>query len=385
MKGYYGPIIETPFLKEERGFLLMDKRNEDLFLTATLLPLRFWSGSHGSWLFSRDLMRRVCMIFIMCCLLFLGGCTDIHYCWPAKFPDRSNILFSKDISRSEMHKLLGKPIATSRYWGVDLFRDTSSESDATFVLIVIIPSPVGIFTDDINQYILVAYDQNDVAMGRQIGIHRAPSHWRPPVHCKDSYPDPLILTTGDFTFEVDKWDPVGTLLATTQRRDAYLALAKTSPYCTAVVGCRADKCTDTFRVDREEAISLLPRGTMWGKDSLPSNSIVAIPLSPGEHVLEVSDRRFGGKGSITISCGKGDVIYFATDSEKKPEDIVNMTDAFLSGLTFMSYKMSAFDWSIKQIEENIPEFLADRPLVIWRGGKWILNPEPGNLDTFSGQ
>ncbi len=128
-----------------------------------------------------------------------------------------------------MHKLLGKPIATSRYWGIDLFRDTSSETKMGFV-VIILPFPAGIFKDDINQYILVAYDQNDVAMALQQGIHCTHPFWRGPIR-EDA--QTLSISAGDFTFSVDLFDRLETLLVSGRQRDAYLELAKTS----AVLRC----------------------------------------------------------------------------------------------------------------------------------------------------
>jgi hypothetical protein len=250
--------------------------------------------------------------------------------------------------------------------------------------------PFARIKDDIYRYTLVSYDKDRIAEAAASGIHRRPSAFRmvSPIEFNNLT---LHLQSGDFTFVVEWEDRYETMLATPARRDAYLAIARLSSQCIAVIGCGPGECAEKLRVDQgptlplpcrlrvqnfdANALELLRQGKQEEYEkTYPTttyDTVAALSLAPGSHILNSWGGRwkrgklagfFSGEQSINFSCRAGEIVYIVID---------------VSAKEYSWWGAKGIEWKIDLYKE-MPEFFTDRHLVIYRGDQWLLNPAPNN-------
>jgi hypothetical protein len=325
------------------------------------------------------------IVAVFCCIGF-GGCSYVSPNPVDQLPDRSGIILSGRSDGETVRETLGKPLITSRYWGVEVFRDASSQIEIPIAIIV----PFGMVKDDVYRYTLVSYDKDQIAKYTVSGIHRRPSRWRM-THPIEYENLTLHLQTGDFTFVIEWEDRHETLLVAPARRDVYLERARLSSQCTAVIGCGTRECSDTLRVDEEPSLPLPYRPRVRNADQeawkllrlgnleefkrkapmLQYDTVAALSLAPGNHTLKASGGRWqrgelggllSGEQSITFSCREGEILYVVID---------------VSAKEYSWWGAKGIEWKI-DLQKDMPEFFADRHLVLYRGDQWLVKPEPMN-------
>jgi hypothetical protein len=273
---------------------------------------------------------------------------------------------------------LGAPQITSTYWGFDLFRADTEQTDVVFA-VTPWPIPFARVKDQLQRYTLVTYDAKGRASAVATGIFRRPTPWRKVSPIEFDYPS-LHLRTGELMFYID---PFGNrevnMLVAPPGRDIYLQRAQASTDCMVVLGCGDRGCGDQLSVDAGPARRLPVRNAYayrikqgeldsWLQGAEPSGSgastpwleaLVAFKLSAGEHVLEFSASHLGGTHSLRFTCRSGEVtclVVSASDNGKF------MTRALV-------------DWQIDQTD-TMPERFARRPLVLLDDGQWYVDAEP---------
>ena len=319
-----------------------------------------------SRLFPKELSRYVIMmgVAVFCCIGF-GGCASIRSRNPVdKLPDRSGAILSGQMDGGAVHNILGKPLIASRYWGVELFRDESSQIEVPIVMLI----PFAMIKDDIYRYTLVSYDKDQVVTSVASGIHRRVGWLRiwPPIEHNNLI---LYLQAGDFTFVNQWWDGYDTLLVTPTRRDVDLEQARISSQCNAVIGCRDEAlCPEKLRVDEGPTLPMAFSLSVWDfpDAKFPEKTyknMTALSLEPGSHTLKTWEGRFflHGEQSITFSCRAGEILSVVID--------VSAKERILLGVHV--------EWKI-DLQNEVPEFFADRYLLLYRGEQWLVNPEPRN-------
>jgi hypothetical protein len=295
-------------------------------------------------------------------------------------PDRTAGIALGEAPRAEVRALLGAPVHSSAYWGFDLFR-ASTEQAATILAITPVPVPFARIKDQVQRYTLVAYDAGDRANAVATGLFRRPAAWRNVSPISSDFPS-LHLRAGDVMFFVD---PEGAraenLLVAPPARDAFLRHVRTSPErCTAVLGCGGAGCADQLSVGGGPTRRLPLRtahaywfrpgerdawlaGTDSGADdpAMPwLETLVALSLTAGEHVLDFSARHLGGKGAMKFACRPGEVSYLVIH--------VSAEEGF--------WRQALVDWRFER-REAMPEPFARRALVLVDDGQWQADAEPG--------
>jgi hypothetical protein len=319
--------------------------------------------------------------------LGLAGCAYVSPNPAAtKLPDKSGAVLPGQSNGESVRKTLGSPIITSRYWGVEVFRDASSQVEVPLAVI----APTGWMKDAIFRYTLVVYDTNGVAESTATGIHRKPSGWRTasPIEYGNLT---LQMQAGDYTFVCEWEDRHETLLVSPARRNVYLEQARRSSQATVVIGCGIGECASKLRVDNgptlplpcrlkaqnldAKARALLREGKQEEYDkAYPTKTyetVAALSLAPGNHTLKAWGGRwqrdklaglFSGEHSVTISCEAGEILYVVIDVSAKEYSWSGANDV---------------EWRIEQHKE-MPEFFGNRQFLLYRGGQWFAQPQPTN-------
>ena len=311
------------------------------------------------------------------CLGF-SGCGTVALQNPTltKLRDRSVEISPRQTDRKSVHNTLGDPIIASRTWGVEVFRNASSQ----FGVVVVFMAPVGVERDEVSRYTLVAYDKNEVVEATASGILRRPrgtSYGIEPGNLS------LRLQAGDFMFvrEEEGDGMKTTLLVTPTRRDNYLEQTQRSSQATVVIGYRVGGYANKLQVDDGPVLTLPCR--IWAQDidtnavamlsqstqteqAKSYDTVAALRLSPGQHSLKawggVSQRgagRLSGHQSISFSCQAGKVLYIVIDVSTKSA----------------SFWGAKGEWKIERFE-TMPELFVDRHLVLYRGGQWFVETQP---------
>lgn len=291
----------------------------------------------------------------------------------AALPDRSTEVQVGVTDRAGVHDAMGAPLFTGSDPSFDLFREPTSQ---TIVPVALTPWPVpfGRMRDELLRYTLVAYDPAGHVSALDSGLFRRPSAFRR-LDAAGSEHGALHLRAGEWMFFVD---PEGerreNLLLAPAGRDAFLASSRRESACTLVVGCGARGCPDRLAVDGQPA-RLLPLRIVqlywlkpgagraaWlagtsssGAEALAwLETLVALSLSPGEHVLRFSSSRLKGGHATAVACLPGDVGYLVVDARADARP--------LGG--------EVVDWQVERLEA-MPEAFVGRPLVVLYGGEWF--------------
>lgn len=315
---------------------------------------------------------------VLALLLFLVGCaTEYHQPFDAKsqLPDHTNLIVAGQTDQEAVRKLLGAPLLTSQHWQFDLFRQASAQVEIP-IAITPWPIPFARLKDDLYRYTLVTYRDDFIVSAFDSGLFRSHADWRPPL--ENDYPS-LSLTSGKYSFLIESGNNFsipghqndGVLLLSSEGKEAFLKKSLDASACTLFISCRDKVCADTLRLDNGPA-----KFMTW-----PA-AITALSLPPGNHILKVSDRRFSAKAALNFDCMEGSTSYVTVDSAAKPvkNSAGELTHAFLFGLTLGTVKLDPFDWVVK-LHPSPPDDFAEHPLILWRNGTWLVNPEAGMLST----
>lgn len=328
---------------------------------------------------SRPLARAAAGITL---LLALAGCA-IESMSPkdpeAAIPDRSAEVLAGRMDRTAARSVLGAQRLSSDYWGFDLFR-ADTEQTQTVYAVTPWPIPFARFTDQLQRFTLVAYGADGRAAAVASGLFRRTAKWRSASASRYGHAS-LHLRAGDLMFFLDPEDARDVnLLAAPNRRDAFLRQARAFGGCTVVLGCGPRGCADQLSTDggpprrlplrTAHSYWLKPEDrAAWLEGSDPQGgdarmpwleALVALRLAPGEHRLEFSARHLGGSSALAIACGPGEVAYVAVDAA--------LNESFWSP--------ALLDWRIER-SAAMPERFARRPLVLMDDGQWTAEAEPG--------
>ncbi len=341
--------------------------------------------ARGGLIFSIERLsfHSVLKIFIACCLIITGGCGAYleKFDEGKQLPDQTISITVGQTERVTVRNILGKPVVTSDYWKLDLFRsDAGSQIEVPIGLV-----PVGLFWDDIYRYTLVAYDNNNIVIAIDSGLYRLSSGWRSPL--ESSYLD-LELFVGKYQIRIDENDGQVVILADPDLLTTYLKLLKKDDKCLLVLGCKfegmlmleePDICKTNLSFDGGATFSLPSRPYMNEDTSKTPETMVKsagrfIPfLTPveiyqvpsGEHTLEVSSAypSFKGGSSTVFRCVQNEMISVFI----KPSRTYTSTD--ISSLMIQ--------WTF-DFEQEGPETFFDRKIVLYTEGKWLVDPDTHN-------
>lgn len=314
-------------------------------------------------------------------LLSLSGC-EAHYRSPdtpeIMIPDRSSEVKKGAMERTAVRSILGQPYLTSNYWGFDLFRSDTEQSDIIFA-VTPLPVPMARVKDQLHRYTLVAYDTQGNASDISSGLFRKPTQWRNLYPIEFNYLS-LHLRSGALMFYSD---PEGArdinMLIAPSGRDVFLQNVQTSNSCIAILGCTDKGCSDQLSVDKGAIRSLPLRNAhaywfqkderdLWlkGIESSPKampwlESLVALKLSAGKHTLDFSAKYLDGTHSMNFECRPGEVNY------------LQITASFHKNF----WKSALTDWRVDHTD-TMPESFLRRPLVLMNNGEWYVEAEPSD-------
>lgn len=304
----------------------------------------------------------------------------------ADLPDHSATILPEFPSAEAVSQVLGTPWLASIAWGVEVYRDARTQTEVLSTTII----PSGRLQDDIYRYTLVSYGADRTATATASGIHRKPSKWRmtQPIELKDLA---LFLQAGDFTFAAGWEDRHETLMISPAARDTFLAAAGQSSDATVVIGCGLHLCPAKLSIDGGPTLLIpyrlnpaIPGGNaplITGNTAdtvvpYPASgvfpirdTIAAIRVSPGTHTLKSWGGNWqhgelagliSGNGSVSFTGSAGEVIYIVIDVSARE----------------FSWAGGAKDirWDITS-QSLMPMLFRDRPLIVYRGERWLIEPE----------
>ncbi len=252
--------------------------------------------------------------------------------------------------RETVHDELGKPVYSSRYWRFDLFREEASQSKTVFA-ITPWPVPFAHLSDGLLRYTLVTYDTGKCVSQLKSDVFRKVPNWRSESPIQNDYCS-LQMTCDGVTVLLDRRVGGENLCVAGVGRDAYLRHQATSPDSTLVIGAGPRGLGLRLSVDGGKAMSLPTRIPEYpGLETL-----VAVKLPAGIHVLEFSSKYLDKKASRKLSCEAGDVLYLQLDVTGTAED-------------------KTIAWKFDQWQV-MPAAFAKRPLVLVHDGEWLVKAEP---------
>lgn len=285
---------------------------------------------------------------------------------PTVVPDqaqRGAALALGEASRDDVHAALGEPVIGSDFWRVEVYRADDKRTELGFAVVLILPVPVGVFSEKRHGHVLVAYDADGRVAGVSSGfvsdgmLAADSAGW-------------MTLRADTVSFVVD---PVrtrsrATLLADAGRLADYLAQRRRADGCTLVAACEGDVgCPDRLAIDDGEPLdpspvtalcaedAACPHGTPLAGTPIDGRHFVVVPLvlaldlAPGPHHLRWSGPRGKEGPTVSFDCPAGDVRYAALRN--------------LAG-------------GPPSIGPTPPSGWEDRPVALVRDGRWLVRSEP---------
>lgn len=288
-------------------------------------------------------VRGGCLVGVVCTLVGCGFRVPVQETTAiSEQREKRAVLLIGTSTRADVRAALGTPEVESERWRVDLYRAEEERREVEFVVVLVLPVPVGAFRVKERGYVLVAYDEagrvSDVASGSASEgiVAEDATHW-------------LVLRADDLTLVVDpvKTKPRTTLLADAGRLPAYLQTRRKSADCTLVVACDpGERCPEEFALEGGDAIEPRPIEVLTGSSIVDRIPIVhALSVAPGSH------RIAGGKDSF--ECVPGDVVY------------ANVRGA-----------AGRRDEPKSSFSKTPPSDRVDLPLVLHRNGRWWVDRLP---------
>ena len=285
---------------------------------------------------------------------------------------RSASIRPGESTRDSVRAVFGEPWLQSRFWGFDLYRaiDTSTELGGLFITIW--PIPLGIFTSQVDGYVLVAYDTE----GRVEQVSTGDTSKFP----GDQYP--LMLRARDLSFGVEKNYQRGPqLMADANRLQDYLVLRRRSATCTLIVACEEtgyqkwpyEACPNRVVVDNAESIDPTPffaccdTGKDCPADFLQIGQVMQVPLihpvnlPAGRHRLVMTSSTFKGTNETSFECAPGEVRFGIIRGHVDWDWWGPRTSMLNANLTF---------------ERDLPSQWKSYRMLLYRGDHWLAQPEP---------
>jgi len=268
--------------------------------------------------------------------------------------------------RAAVRQLLGEPWLASEYWRFDLFR-LSGKDVRALVVLVPLPVPAGVFSDEVRGYVLVNYNANGKVSAFDRGVtHGENLSWRTPVEGEDS----ILLMAGENGFAVESSNHTPSVFVSATRRSDYLSAPQPGDKCTVLVGCKQDQCSNTLVLDAGAprplpgALSRIRKTAEGGIEVLTQTWLAPLTLQPGQHRLEIPSNALTTlQASTEFSCGAGDLVYAAI--EVKSGD---------KGQAW-HHRKTQVHGSI-DVSGAMPEAFLEQPMLIWRGDEWLVPKEP---------
>jgi len=242
--------------------------------------------------------------------------------------ERSATIRLGEAMRAEVRAALGDPWLESDLWRAEVYRSDDKRTELGFAVAIVIPVPVGVFSEKRHGYVLVTYD----AAGRVSEVSPGVASDGMLASNTGKW---LAIRAGEISFVVD---PVGnktrsTLLADASRLAGYLEERRRADGCTLVAACAGDEgCPDELAVDGGEPFdpspvtALCAPGAPCPKGAQPTETLIegkrfvlvpvlhAIDVAPGRHHLRVTSSRIRGGAETSFECAQGEALFGAIRS-----------------------------------------------------------------------
>ena len=294
----------------------------------------------------------------------------------AEQAERSATIRLGESTRAEIHAALGEPWLRSDFWGLELYRADDKRTELEFAVVIVVPVPMGVFSEKQHGYVLVSYDAAGCVSKVSSGVTSdgfladAGEKW-------------LTIRADEITFAVD---PVrtklrSTLLADSGRLPSYLDGRRRADRCTLLAFCAEDRgCPDEISVDGGEPLDSspitalcspgapCPTGTALAEAEIDGKKLLRVPvlhaidLAPGRHRVRMASSVIPGSGETSFDCSTGDVLY-------------GFVASHVEGASFWSKGELR---AIMTFSPGAPELLRPFSFVLYRNGRWLVDPEPGS-------
>lgn len=264
----------------------------------------------------------------------------------ATLPTKTMQIVAGQTDRADVQQLLGEPWLASRYWGFELYRASDKNSQIHWALL-----PVGYGTEDVDGFVLVAYDAAAKVIEYAQGITREHGIFFE----SDDIPVYAGLKVGDVRFQDIPGRGEAYVSVAVAFRERYLRDVSAYAHCRIMLGCLRAYCPARIVIDGGEPMEL-PTGV----------AVVAVAsLVPGRHRVEATPGRgahFSAEAT-ELTCAAGEVHYVGLRLKR---------DDYPSAFRPYPHSTATFE-----VSPQMPEAFRESPMLIWLNGQWLVEAEPG--------
>lgn len=250
-------------------------------------------------------------------------------------------------TRAEVRRLVGAPLVSSDYWRFDLYRLSDENRQLHWYVV-----PMGVASERVNGYVLVAYDPHGTVAARAHGIGHDPGV------TYAGLPAEADVVAGDLRFDV--LEDEAFLAVGVARRDVYLRERGSPDRCRVVVGCVPSRCPARITLDGDRPLAYPTALTGL------SQAVTVEELASGEHEITAAPSHFSASfaAEARFECPAGETRYVALElSPDETQGALALRSKYLAKL---------------RVSALMPDSLRDRPLLLWANGRWRVEAEPGS-------
>lgn len=199
-------------------------------------------------------------------------------------------------------------------------------------------------------YVLIAYDAHGVVSAYDVADNER-GQW--------------VLLEADSVQLGTYWDEQTAHLALTgARRQDFLAQRTTDTGCLYVIGADPSWFSVAISIDGQPPVSKPVDLNPASASGLPATWLVPVRLGAGSHRVEARENHSAGTESTSLACAAGSLNFLDVVAETRP-----VRRAFPFARDRVELVRVRFETSA-----SLPERYADRPLLIFNAGEWLLPP-----------
>jgi hypothetical protein len=317
----------------------------------------------------------------VCTSLTLSACAGCSFGVPLNQPtvvpqqaERSATIHLGESTREDVRAALGEPWLQSEFWRFEVYRADDKRTELGFMVAIVVPVPVGVFSEKRHGYVLVTYDTAGRASQVSSGVFGEGLS----ASETDTW---MVVRADEITLAIDRvrTKPRTTLLADASRLPDYLAGRRHAADCTLVTACDQDEgCPDRIAVDDGEPfdpspITVLcapeapcPKGTPLAYGKIDGRSFFhvavlhAMGVPPGSHRLRIASSMVHGGGESSLTCAGGEVLY-------------GIVHGRIEGASWWSKGTLKVTVTLSTIA---PEVWDDYGVALYRDGRWLVSAAP---------
>jgi hypothetical protein len=283
--------------------------------------------------------------FILIIAGFLCGCLPIY---PTSTTTMDTVMVDKSTQitlgssdREAVLQIMGEPLISSRFWGIDVFRDSKIRPEEGFVFFPFIPLVLGF--DTFRRDTLVTYNSDEIVEYVDSEVY------------KKSNDETIRVDAGAFTLVIDDYDHQFVVADSNEivKKENHMY---GSNLCIVILGCDLEQDEPNPNICRTKLSFDDGEKFYFPSNPRQSRPLVKGSLPGGRHTLDISSEVFDKASSVSFDCQEDKTLYITINPIARTVEKL--------------FSKEEIQWTFAISDEPSDIFIG-HPFLIFVDGKWI--------------